>query len=98
MTLHVYSNTNWSLIVIFKALYLPFIYMTTLQFIYKMSVLCVTGKIQFDNTSTCKLLNHTHPPLGRYAPSRICPPLFKNSGSAPEASVQTRVNNITELT
>ena len=30
---------------------------------------------------------HIHPQLGCYAPSRVCPPPFKNSGSAPEASL-----------
>ena len=32
--------------------------------------------------STC--LNHTSPPFGRYGPSHVWAPLFKNSGSAPE--------------
>ena len=43
--------------------------------------MCATIKIQFDNT----ILSHTHPPLSRYASSRVRPPPppFENSGSAP---------------
>ena len=40
---------------------------------------CATVKIQFANT----ILDHTHPPLGRYASSHVPAPLFGNSGSAP---------------
>ena len=41
---------------------------------------CATVKIQFAIT----ILNHTHPPLGRYASSLVRAPLFEHSGSAPE--------------
>ena len=33
------------------------------------------------------VLNHTHPPLGRYASSHVQAPRLKNCGSAPVLSV-----------
>ena len=40
------------------------------------SCVCVTVKIQFDNTSQIVLMSihHNHPLLGRYALSHVCPP------------------------
>ena len=68
---------------IFRALYL-----TLCQYLLKISscidLKCLlyvwaTVKIQFANT----ILNHAHPPLGRYAFSRVRAPLCENSGSTP---------------
>ena len=43
---------------------------------------CATVKVQFVNT----ILDLTHPPLGRHTSSHVHPPLFENSGSAPDQS------------
>ena len=57
-----------------------------------MSIVCVceTVKIQYDNISTCKYSIHTRPPLGRYAPSFVWAPLFKNSRSAPACGLKNK--------
>ena len=52
--------------------------------------LCVTVKIQFDNTIVILSIHHTHPLLGHYARPRVCSPLFRNSGSAPDIIIYFR--------
>ena len=41
--------------------------------------------LELASTSSCS------PPLGRYAPSRVWPPLLKNSGFAPEPIVSAKI-------
>ena len=65
--------------------------MLILQLIYidlkSLFCMCITVKIQFDNTRTCKymysIIPVLAPPIGRYAPTSFWAPLLKNSGSAP---------------
>ena len=57
--------------------------------------LCVTVKIQFDNTIVGLILSihHTHPLHGHYARPRVCSPLFRNSGSAPDIIIYSSYFN-----
>ena len=49
----------------------------------------------FMSTST----HHAHPPLGRYARSRVWAPLFRNSGSAPAyLGMLKKVNKLNKQT